>query len=321
MNIKDKVLNSNIPLVWSVGRIAYDRFLEYVNRPARFQKVYKSQMDDKQYISELFYQRFGYEMPWDNPSTFNEKANWRKLYDRNPKYTERVDKLQLKRVVTEECGEGHVVPLLGSWDNPKAIDISNLPEKFVLKANHAGGVIVCKDKRVFDLKKAKKELGSMLRKDYSLISREWPYKNVPRKILAEEYIGDNLTDYKNYCFNGKAMYTFVWENVSREDGRKPAPFFCGAYDRKWEKTTIDIDYPKFNKIENKPEGYETMIRIAERLSIGIPFVRVDCFIVSGKVYIGEMTFFPWGGYQKFIDDHWNQYLGNMIDLPLVNKNM
>ena len=152
-------------------------------------------------------------------------------------------------------------------------------------------------------------------RDYFPMSREWPYKNVERKIICEQYMGENLTDYKNYCFNGKMLYSFVWKNESRADGRKPEAFFCGAYDREWKKTGIDIDYPSRTDVIDKPDCYDEMVVIAEKMSAGIPFVRVDCYIINNHVYVGEMTFFPWGGFQKFKDEYWNDYLGQLEKLP------
>lgn len=139
-----------------------------------------------------------------------------------------------------------------------------------------------------------------------------------RKIIAEAYMGENLIDYKNYCFGGKLMYTFVWKNHSREDGLKPEAHFCGAYDRNWENSGIEIDYPTDEVEVPKPMCYEKMVSVAEKLSEGITFVRVDCYIIDNLVYVGEMTFFPWGGFQKFKDERWNDYLGRLEELPGID---
>ena len=279
---------------------------------------FRPYMNDEKYIKWLYKKRFGVEPNLTEPKNFNEKSNWRKLYDRQPQYTDMVDKYKLKKVVEEKVGAGYTIPVLGVWNRAEEIDFETLPSKFVLKANHAGGVIVCRDKKTFEIKKAIKELNQTLKIDYFSMSREWPYKNVKRKILCEEYMGENLIDYKNYCFNGKAMYTFVWKNKSRKDGRKPMAYFCGAYDRKWEKSKIEILYPSLDEDIQKPECYEEMITIAEQLSAEIPFVRVDCYIINHKVYVGEMTFFPWGGFQKFKDESWNNRLGELEKLPGID---
>lgn len=212
----------------------------------------------------------------------------------------------------------YTVPLIKVWDNPDEIKLSLLPEKFVLKPNHAGGIIVCRNKESFDLKKAKQELKEMLEIDYFYMSREWPYKDVKRKIICEEYLGEDLIDFDNFCFNGKLMYTFVWKNKSRKDGRKPEIYYCGAYDRNWEKVDIKIDCPSLDEEIERPTSYEEMIRIAETVSKGISFLRVDCYIIGKKIYIGELTFSPLGGWIPFKEEKWNKFLGNLINLPKRN---
>lgn len=285
------------------------------NSPENLHLLYKAWMKDEDYIRELYFKRFQCYPNLENPSNFNEKNNWRKLHDRNPLYTRMVDKYMVKKVISERVGEEFTFPLIGVWDSPKEIDFSTLPDQFVLKNNHSGGVIICRDPSEFDRKRAVQELAREMRANYFWGSREWPYKNVPRKIICEQYMGENLIDYKNYCFNGKLQYTFVWRNQGREDGRKPMAYFCGAYDRNWEKSGIEIDYPSQDVIVEKPECYDEMVRVAEAMAADIPFVRVDCYIVNNRVYVGEMTFFPWGGFMKFKDEKWNQLLGDLEVLP------
>lgn len=272
--------------------------------------------DDEKYISMLYKKYFGKDLNLKSPKTFNEKNNWRKLYDRRPIYTTMVDKYRSKQYVAEKIGEGHTFQLLGVWDKSEQINFDILPDKFVLKSNHGGGIVACTDKRIFDKEKAVKDLNIMQALDYYCLSREWPYKDVQRKIIAEEYMGENLTDYKNYCFNGRVVYTLVWENASREDGRKPEAFFCGAYDRKWVKSGMKLGYPSLEKDIEKPECYDEMVNMAERLSEGYSFVRVDCYVLGNKVYVGEMTLFPWGGFQIFLDEEWDYILGDMEDIHL-----
>ena len=276
-------------------------------------------MSDKRYICMRYRQMFGVNPNLDNPRNFNEKNNWRKLHDRKPEYTDMVDKYRFKSIAASRVGEGHTFPLYGVWKDPREIDFDRLPDSFVLKVNHAGGIIACRNKADFDTRSAIRELRRALKTNFFIRSREWPYKNVRRMVIAEKYMGENLTDYKNYCFGGKLQYTFVWRNISREDGRKPQAYFCGAYDREWRKTSLDIDYPKMDIVIEKPQEYEQMIHVAEALSRDIPFVRVDCYIVDGVVYAGEMTFFPWGGFQKFKSEEWNLRLGEMQHLPAATN--
>lgn len=319
MSVKNKLkllMQSRNTVIKIVSRIAYSVFMK---SRIVFDIRYRPHMEDEKYIKHLYKKRFGVEPNLVNPQNFNEKNNWRKLYDRQEIYTDMVDKYKLKQFVESELGVGYTIPILGVWENANNIDFDELPNKFVLKANHAGGVIVCRDKETFDKKKAIKELNQTLKLDYYFMSREWPYKNVKRLILCEAYMGENLTEYKNYCFNGKLAYTFVWKNISRDDGRKPDPFFCGAYDRNWSKTNLEIDYPsKLDEYIEKPMCYDKLVLAVEKISTGIPFVRIDCFIINNSIYIGEMTFFPWGGFQKFKDEKWNMILGEMEMLPGID---
>ena len=254
--LKKVILQSKLSVIFRPFLLVW-RWFYYktvVGEIIRF-RPYKS---DASYIKWLFKKRFHKECNLDTPRTFNEKNNWRKLHDRKDIYTSMVDKYRVKAVIAERAGEEHAIKLLGVWEDPRDIDFDSLPDQFVLKANHAGGVIVCRDKSKLNKKEVIKELRQAKKINYFWRSREWPYKNVKRCIIAEEYIGENLVDYKNYCFNGKLGYTFVWENVSRADGRKPKAHFCGAYDRDWNRSEIDIDYPAMDKIAEKPQGYEKM---------------------------------------------------------------
>ena len=280
-----------------------------------------SQMGLTSWIPDELYLHFywptkqmGYKLNLDHPKTFNEKNNWRKLHDRRDIYTQMVDKYRAKEFIAERCGEGHTARLLGVWDDPADIDFDALPEQFVLKPNHAGGIIVCRDKSNFDKKKAVKELKKALKVNYYLASREWPYKNVPRKVIAEEYLGENCTDYKCYCFNGEVMYTFVNENESRADGRKPTDFFCGAYDRTWRKCEFKKAMPSREKVYPQPKHYLQMVEIAEKLAKDTPFMRVDCYLIDDLVLVGELTLFPDGGFTHLYDD-WDEKLGELEILP------
>lgn len=277
--------------------------------------LYRPGMDDRKYIVRKYKETFGIAPNLDKPVNFNEKNNWRKLYDRKPVYTRMVDKYQGKLLVREKTGEGNTFPLLGVWDRPEDIDFNLLPEKFVLKANHAGGIIVCRDKKTFDRDKAVEELKKQMKTDYSVRFREWAYRDVERKVICEQYMGENLTDYKNYCFNGKLLYTFVWENQSQADGTKPVATFCGAYDRDWKRSDIELGYPSSDKTIRKPESYDEMVSLAEKVAEDTLFVRVDCYNINGKAYIGEMTMYPWAGLMRFKDEKWNNRFGELEKLP------
>lgn len=312
--IRDIILNSKYGVIRLLGKRLYDIY-RYIGDSRIIRIIrHKAFLSDKVYISMQYFSRFHEKCNLDHPVGFNEKNNWRKLYDRQELYTHMVDKYKCKSVVFERCGEGYCFPLLDVWDDPRNIDFSKLPNQFVLKPNHAGGVIVCRDKALINSDEIVRELRKMQKFNYFLPNREWPYKNVKRRIICEEYMGENLIDYKTYCFNGKLHYTFVWKNKSRKDGRKPEAVFCGAYDREWVKSDIAIDYPSSNETVERPSCFSELVKIAEAMSYGIPFVRVDCYIVNESVYVGEMTFFPWSGYMKFKDKKWDIELGNLLSL-------
>ncbi len=272
-------------------------------------------LNDRDYIMRKYKQELGVYPDLEHPKNFNEKNNWRKLNDRKDIYTLMVDKFRVKEIIEKRVGAKYMFKLLGHWDRPEDINFDSLPAKFVLKPNHSGGVLICRDKATFDRKRAIKLLKKALTRNFFILSREWPYKNVKHCIIAEEYMGEGLVDYKNYVFNGKVLYTFVWKNIPSGDG-KPKAHICGVYDRNWQRTDIEIDYPSMDIEIAKPKCYDEMVRVAEAMAKDTIFVRCDCYIIEDHPYVGEMTFFPWGGFQRFKDEKWNIYLGLLEELSI-----
>lgn len=277
--------------------------------------LYDSYSDYK-YIKKQFKARMGYDLDLKNPKTFNEKIQWLKLYYRRNKFTIWVDKYRVREYISKVVGEEYLVPLLGVWDNVEDIDFSALPEKFVLKCNHnsAKGLCICKDKKKLNIEKVKKELKLGLAEDYYLKGREWPYHNVPRKIIAEKYLensdGTEIVDYKFMCFGGKVKCSFVCSERFSLDGLK-VTFF----DREWNRLNFERHYPSSKQEIKKPSNYDKMIDIAEELSKGEPFLRVDFFEVNNKLYIGELTLYPGNGTEEFTPFSADLELGSWIDLP------
>ena len=182
-----------------------------------------NQMPDKDYLTKVYKFRLQRELHLDNPRSFNEKLQWLKIYDHNPAYTTMVDKYAVKDYVSSVIGEEYIIPTLGVWKNFDDIDFSKLPDQFVLKCTHdSGGLFICKAKKEFDIKKAKKKINHCLKRDYYSLMREWPYKNVPRRIIAEPYMNDGeneeLQDYKFMCFNGKVLCSFICTERYSETG-------------------------------------------------------------------------------------------------------
>ena len=270
-------------------------------------------LPDKMYLSVMYLYTMGKEMHWDNPRTFNEKLQWLKVYDRKTVYTIMVDKYAVKQYVANIIGQEYIIPTLGVWNKFDEIDFENLPNQFVLKCTHdSGGLIVCKDKSKLDIAAARKKIERCLNRNFYYQSREWPYKNVPPRIIAEQYMEDSgsidLKDYKLMCFHGKVKCCFV---CSERSERLKVTFF----DNVWKKMPFERHYPASETPIVKPRNYEVMIRLAEILSDGIPFVRVDFYEINGKVYFGDLNFYPGGGFEEFKPEEWDYTLGSWIHLP------
>ena len=254
------------------------------------------------------------------PKTMNEKLQWLKLYDRQPKYTNMVDKYMVREYIKNILGEEYLIPLLGVWDSPEEIDFEALPDQFVLKCNHdSGGLCVCKDKSKLDIPKVKEELAHSLAQNYYLRVREWPYKNVKRRIIAEKYMTDtpettDFTDYKFYCFNG--YVDSVMCCYERSTGEPKFYFFdkdwkLKRYNKRGKEAPEGFTMPK-------PENIDKMFEIARKLSadVGAPFLRVDLYNSCGQIYFGELTFYPQSGFEKNSLPASEKYFGSLIKLPI-----
>ncbi len=270
---------------------------------------------DEQYLRLQFYLTMGRRLDLEHPRTMDEKLQWLKLHQHDRKYTNMVDKLAVKDIVSSQLGEQHVARVLAVWDNVDDIDISQLPNQFVLKTTHSGGntgVAICSDKSAFNLKKAKAKLAQSMRFDIYPRYREWPYKDVPRKVFAEEYLGDNLTDYKVYCFDGDADCVLVC--VGRQKHHTRYYFF----DKEWKLCPYNSYAleagPNFTL--PKPPCIDRVFEMASSLSKGYPFIRIDFYDINGRVYFGEYTFYPSSGYHTTWLPGTDEYFGEKINLGL-----
>lgn len=272
-------------------------------------------LPDKLFLSCMVRLQCGYWPNWKKPQTFNEKLNWLKLYNRRPEYTMMVDKYAVKDHVAQIIGQKYVIPTIGVWDRPEDVEWDKLPNQFVLKTTHGGGntgVVICKDKSIFDKQKAIVKLNKSLKQDIYRTLREWPYKNVPRRIIAEEYIdsGNNdLPDYKFFCFDGEVKALFI--GTERGSGDVKFDYF----DADFNHLDLVQVHPMSGKDLPKPINFEEMKEIASKLSQGLPHVRVDLYNVNGKVYFGELTFFHHGGVTPFHPQSWDYTFGSWIHLP------
>ncbi len=271
---------------------------------------------DKAYLKLKYRASIGKKLNLKEPKTYNEKLQWLKLYDRNPQYTKLVDKYEVKSYVAERIGEEYIIPTLGVWDNVEDIDFDALPDQFVLKCTHdSGGLVICKDKSKLDIEAAKRKLSQSLKSDFYYVGREWPYKNVKPRILAEAYMEDaetaELRDYKFYCFDGKAKAVLIATDRQKEDEKAKYDF----YDMDFQHLDFRRGCQNSKKALKKPESFETMLKIVGTLSKGFPHVRVDLYEVDGKDYFGEMTFYPGNGMVPFDPEEWDYTFGSWIKLP------
>lgn len=272
---------------------------------------------DKAYLRVLFFIRMGKKLHLDNPKTFNEKLQWLKLYGRRPIDTVLADKYAVKEYISKQIGAQYVIPLLGVWDRFEDIDFEKLPNQFVLKCTHdSGGIAVCRDKSTFDYDSARKRLNKGLKHDYYLYSREKAYKDIPRRIIAEEYMEDEQTqelrDYKFFCFDGDVKCLFIATDRMKKGEETKFDFF----DENYNHLPITNGHPNADVLPQKPICFEEMKVLAAKLSQGMPHVRVDFYEVNGRVYFGEMTFSHWGGMMPFEPEKWDRIFGGWIRLPI-----
>ena len=268
---------------------------------------------DKKYLKILFKYLMKKECNLDNPKSYSEKLQWLKLYDRNPLYTNLVDKYNVREFIKNKIGEEYLIKCLGVWDDFDDIDFDKLPNQFVLKCTHdSGGLIICKDKSKLNLKKARKKINHCLKRNYFFNYREWPYKDVKPRIVAEEFMvdesGTELKDYKFFCFDGIVKSLFI----ATDRGIDTRFDF---FDEKFNHLPFTNGHPNADMEIKKPAKYEEMIKIAEKLSEGIPHVRVDLYNINGKIYFGEMTFYNWSGLVAFEPEEWDYKFGEWINLP------
>ncbi len=273
-------------------------------------------MPDEEFLKRKYRALFKKELDLEEPETFSEKLQWLKLYNRRPEYTTMVDKYAVKKYVADRIGEEYVIPLLGAWDSFDEIDFDLLPERFVLKTTHdSGGLVICKSKSTFDKESAKNKLDRSLAFDYYKRGREWPYKNVPRRIIAEQYLEDSetkeLRDYKFFCFNGEPKALYV--ATDRQSLEKEVKF--DFFDMDYEHIDLVNRHHNAEIPPEKPKQFELMKRLSSTLAGDIPFVRIDFYEVNGRVLFGEMTFFHLNGLAPFEPEKWDHIFGSWLTLP------
>ena len=282
-----------------------------------FSKSYISHvLSDKLFLKLNYKTYIGKKLNLKNPQTFNEKLNWLKLNDRKDIYTAMVDKYEVKKLVAEKIGDEYIIPTLGVWDNFDDIDFDSLPDQFVLKCTHdSGGLVICKDKSKLNINSAKEKINNTLKRNFYWWSREWPYKNVKPRIIAETYMEDKetseLRDYKFFCFDGEVKALFIATERQKVGEEVKFDFF----DSDFNHLPIRQGHPNAKVTPQKPINFEEMKLLASKLSEGIPHLRVDFYEANGKIYFGELTFFHFGAMVPFVPEEWDYKFGEWINLP------
>lgn len=273
-------------------------------------------LPDELFLKLKYYKRCGRMPELKEPQTYNEKILWLKLHNRNELYTLLADKSRCRYWAAEKIGPEHIIPILGIWDDPKEIEYSTLPDRFVIKCTHdSGSTMICKDKSNFDYTRANELMSRALKTNYYLHGREWAYKNVPPRVIAEPYLvcrdGSSPAEYKVYCFDGRAEWISLSLEADWTEDRTH-----DIYDRNFNLLNLKLGHPNSKEpLRQKPETFDQVLEYAECLSQGISHVRVDFYDVDGEVYFGEMTFYPFNGFAVFDPPEWNNIFGDRLRLP------
>lgn len=297
--------------MWTLKHINYT-FIHYLDRV-----IMANILTDRLYIKWKFKRCVGYCPNLDDPQTFNEKLQWLKINDQRPDFTRMVDKVDAKNYVSNIIGNKYIIPTIDVWDNIDDIDWKALPKQFVMKVtSDSGGIVVCKDKALLDITAAKKKLKKGWGRNYYKYNREYPYRNLTPRIIAEQYMEDEygeLRDYKIFCFNGEPKLLFVASDRQKKGEETKFDFF----DTEWKHLPFTNGHPNSSHLPPKPENFEEMLDIARKLAenINTPQVRIDLYNKKGRIFFGEITFFHWSGMKPFVPEEWDYKLGEMIRLP------
>jgi len=274
-----------------------------------------SWVPDKLYFKIRYLVKMRCRLNLKNPIKFNAKLQWIKLYDRRPECSNMADKYEARKIIAEKIGEEYLVPLTGVYNSFSDIDFDTVPDKFVIKCTHdTSSIVICYDKQTLDIPKLEKRMNKRLKTDYYKKSREWPYENIKPRLIIEPLLDDgaefNIVNYKIYCFSGEPKMIRLYWNGKRH-----------LLDPQWKPISGALNIPgEFLSSIKKPAKLDKMLEIASVLSEGFPFIRIDLYYVHGKIYCGEMTFFPASGYDIFLDEERAKEVGSWIKLPPKKSN-
>ena len=276
---------------------------------------------DEPMLKFQYWMKLKRKLNLENPQRYTEKIQWYKLYYRNDNMPICVDKYKVREYIKRKGMEDHLVQLYAAYDKPDEIDIESLPKKFILKTSNGSNTnIICKNKASLNKAELIKKVHAFLRQTSSSAGREWPYQFVVPKIIVEQLLEDpdspdgSINVYKILCFNGKPEYIVL--DVDRFTNHKR-----NIYDTSWNDLHIASDCPCSDKEYAKPETLDEMLRIAKVLCEDFPAVRVDLYSIQGKIYFGELTFFPWSGYVQYTPDDFDFEMGKKFILPNYIKKL
>lgn len=294
-------------------------------------------LPDKLWLSLRYRLTYNKKLDWKSPKTFTEKLQWLKVYDRKSEYVIMADKVKAKEWVAKRIGNQYIIPTLGVWERAEEIDFDQLPNRFVLKCNHNSGMgmYICKDKSMMDKVSVIRNLKRGMKENYYFHAREWPYKNIPRRILAEQFMedfgnsisindfqvyqtdivhnskpltpNDYLTDYKFFCFDGEPFMMYVSQDYAKNTS-------TDFFDMDYNHLPITMKDLNSENPPSKPAEFEEMKALARKLSKGTSHLRVDFYVVNHRIYFGELTFFHNAGFGPVNPPEWNSKLGTMITL-------
>lgn len=292
-------------------RMERDSLIYKVRR--RFQVLAQKVLPDE-FLSKVYFKLVLHkELNLRDPATFNEKLQWMKLYyfPFNQTVIRCADKFEVRAYIEERGYGSTLVPLLGVWEKPEDIPWRELPEQFVLKCNHGCAYnILCPDKSTFDRKKAQKQFRIWLKEDFGAFNIERHYSHIkPRMIICEEYLGDCITDYKFFCFNGKPKYIYVSNDLIHDRQAQIGFFYLDGKKMPLKRD----DYADIASVEFPPY-FGKMREMAEALAQEFPFVRVDFFVANDRYYFAELTFTPGACMMPFNPERYDLEWGKQIDL-------
>lgn len=279
-------------------------------------------LSDITYLKWVYYLRTGKHLNIEHPHSFNEKIQWLKLHNTSDECTRAVDKYEVRQIIADKIGEEYLIPVLGCWESFDEIDFKQLPNQFVLKCTHdSGSVVLCKDKSKFKIRAAKSKLEKAMKHNFFWTGREYPYKNVKPRIICEKLMKDekseDLVDYKFLCFNGQPKILFYGsERFTSKDGVAKFDFY-----------DMDLNHLPIKSVGHENSStpptisadcFDKMKELCCILSAGYPHIRVDFYVINGKIYFGELTFHHDGGFVQLQPEKWNDILGEWIKLPIDN---